>query len=303
MNKLNKSIVIIVSALIFLPAATFACACGCSVFSVGARWMMPFSAGFRTFLLYDFMDQSENWNNWGNAPPNLNSDKEIRTDFYTLGFQDMINREWGFTVQAPVWDRYFRTIDDAGNLAAVDHSALSDIRVTGMYTGLSADMSTGIQFGLKLPTGPFNQSLMDRDTQIGSGTTILLLGGYQMWQGNGWGWYAQALWEHAFNSRDGYRPGDSFDFSIGAHYDNLLSTYHIVPMLQLIASLRSADSGVNADPPNTGYERLYVAPSVEVNIIQGINFYADLKIPVITHMRGYQLVAPALFSVTMSLNI
>jgi len=265
--------------------------------------MMPITAGYRTFLLYDFMDQSENWNNWSSAPLSLNNDKEIRTSFYTLGFQYMANRDWGATVEAPVWDRYYRTIDDANIIASVDHGALGDVRVTGMYTGLSADMSTGIQLGLKLPTGPFNQSLLDRDTQIGTGTTDILFGGYQMWQGNSWGWYMQALWEHAINSRDGYRPGDSFDFSAGVHYDNLLSTYHVVPMLQLIASFRDVDSRMNADSTNTGYERLYIAPSLEVNLMQVMNIYADLKIPVITHVSGYQLVAPSLVSATMSLNL
>lgn len=302
-NLVVKAIIYMTIFSALLPAPVFGCACGCSVFSVGARWMMPISSGYRTFLLYDFMDQSENWNNWRSAATDLNNDKEIRTSFYTLGFEYMANRDWGVMVEAPVWDRYFKTTDDDGNEASMDHSALGDVRIMGMYTGLSEDMSTGIQLGLKLPTGPFNQSLLDRDTQIGTGTTDLLLGGYQMGQEDSWGWYTQALWQHAFNSRDGYRPGDSFDFSIGVHYDKLLDAYKIVPMLQLIASLRSVDSGVNSDPNNTGYERLYVSPSVEVNVSQSIQVYADLRIPVLTHVTGYQLVAPALFNITLSCSL
>ena len=262
--------------------------------------MMPIAAGYRLSLLYNFMDQTSDWNNWQSASASLNDDKQIRTSFYTLGFQDMLNREWGITIEAPLWSRYFKTTDDEGGMASVNHEALGDIRVMGMYTGLSSDMLTGIQFGLKLPTGPFNQSLMDRDTQIGSGTTDGLLGAYQMGQENGWGWYAQALWQHAFDSREDYRPGDSFDFSIGAHYDNLLAKFTIIPMLQLIASFRGTDSGVNADPQNTGYERLYVAPSVEVNLSRQLNLYGDLRIPIATHVNGYQLIAPALLSATMS---
>ncbi len=105
-----------------------------------------------------------------------------------------------------------------------------------------------------------------------------------------------------FDSREGYRPGDSFDFSIGAHYDELLTKYSVIPMLQVVASFRGTDSGVNADPQNTGYARLYVAPTLEVNLSQQINLYGDLRIPVMTHVNGYQLTAPALFSATMSFN-
>ncbi|HQT92041.1 MAG TPA: hypothetical protein PL001_08435, partial [Candidatus Kryptobacter bacterium] len=192
---------------------------------------------------------------------------------------------------------------ESGSLASVDHVSLSDVRVLGMYTGVSEDMSTAIQFGLKLPTGPYNLSLLDRDTQIGTGTTDLLLGGYQMGQEYSWGWYAQAMWQHSFNSRDGYRPGDSFDMTVGVHYDNLLETYKVVPMLQLIASFRGSDSGPNADPPNTGYDRLYLSPGVEVNVSQNIQLYGDVRIPLLTHVTGYQLVAPELFEVTLGYQL
>lgn len=71
-------------------------------------------------------------------------------------------------------------------------------------------------------------------------------------------------------------------------------------MLQLIASFRGTDSGENADPSNTGYERIYVSPGVEVNLARQLNLYADLRIPVMTHVNGYQLISPALVSATMS---
>jgi hypothetical protein len=45
-----------VIATLYLPSTTFACACGCSVFSVGARWIMRISTGYRISLVYDFMD-------------------------------------------------------------------------------------------------------------------------------------------------------------------------------------------------------------------------------------------------------
>jgi len=287
---------------LFLSGSAFACACGCSVFSVGARWMLPISPGFRSYLLFNYMDQLDNWNNWGNAPSLLNGDKEIRTSFYTLGLQYMFDRDWGVTVELPYWDRFARLTDDDGEVVSSSHDALSDVRVIGMYSGLSADMSTGIEFGLKIPTGPFNQPLLDRDTQIGSGTTDLLLGGYRMGQESGWGWYTQVMWQHAFNERDGYRPGDSFDANVGIHYDNLLNEFHVIPMFQLIGSFRAKDSGVEADPDNTGYSRLYLSPSLELIPDARINIYFDLRIPILTRVSGYQLVAPSLVSATFGYN-
>lgn len=186
---------------------------------------MAISPGFRSFLTYDYMDQYQNWHGWSGVPSDLNTDKVIQSDFYTFGLQYMANRDWGVMLEAPVWNRYFQTTDESGGLASVDHGSLADVRVMGMYTGISEDMSTGIQFGLKLPTGPYSLSLLDRDTQIGTGTTDLLLGGYQMGQEDSWGWYAQAMWQHAFNYRDGYRPGDSFDFSVGVHFLSLIPGY------------------------------------------------------------------------------
>jgi hypothetical protein len=290
-------------AMMCLPATSLACACGCNVFSVGGRWLMATSTGYRVSLLYDYMNQYNNWSGWNPASSDLNGDKQIRSSFTTLGFEYMASREWGVMVEAPVWDRYFKSTDEQGYQVSADHISVADVRVTGMYTGLSDDMSTALLFGLKLPTGPFNLSLLDRDTQIGTGTTDLLFGGYQMGQESGWGWYAQALWQHAFNSRDGYRPGDSFDVNVGVHYDQLLQAYSVVPMLQLIASFRGIDGGPNADPANTGYQRLYVTPGLQINLSGTMKLYGDLRIPVLTKVRGQQLVAPSLLSLTLSLDV
>lgn len=285
-----------------IPTVTFACACGCNVFTVGARWTMPTSAGFGASLQYSYMDQTRNWGNWQSASPDANQDQEIRTNFYTLGIQYMADRDWGFKVEAPVWNRYFRTMDEDGNLASATHTSFGDVRFMGMYTGLSEDMSTGLQFGLKLPTGAFNESLLDRDTQIGTGTTDLLLGGYQMGQEKGWGWYVQVMWQHAFNMREGYRPGDSFDVNGGIHYDGLLGSLRIIPVLQLQGSFRGIDSGDKAGPDNTGFERFYVSPGLQVIATSHLSLYADLRIPLMTHVRGNQLVAPALVNVMMGYN-
>ncbi len=212
----------------------------------------------------------------------------------------MENRDWGMMIEIPVWDRFFTAADDNEDIASIEHTSIADIRIMGIYTGLSEDMSTGILFGLKLPTGPFNLSLLDRDTQIGTGTTDLVMGGYKIGQAAGWGWYAHAQFQIPLAARDGYLPGDNFDFSIGLHYDNLEEMYKIVPLLQITASFRSVDSGPNSDPDNTGYERLYISPGAEVTVSSRLTIFGNVKAPLLTHVRGYQLVAPLLSTVTLS---
>ena len=299
-NKLAQFLSAAIILLSLAPAVSAACACGCNVFSAGSMWMMPSSPGLRMALTYNYMDQHTDWSGWNSAAADLNSDKEIRTNFYTLGFQYMENRDWGMMIEIPVWDRYFTTIDDMGSIASIEHASPADIRIMGIYTGLSEDMSTGILLGLKLPTGPFNLSLLDRDTQIGTGTTDLLVGGFRMGQEAGWGWYVHAQFQIPLAARDGYLPGDNFDFSIGMHYDDLADDYKIVPSLQITTSLRSIDSGANSDPDNTGYERLYISPGAEIIINSHLNIFGNVNAPLITHTRGYQLVAPLLSTVTLS---
>ena len=50
--------------------------------------------------------------------------------------------------------------------------------ITGVYSGFSQDMSTGLIFGVNLPTGDFRFAGFDRDVEIGSGSTDVIVGGY-----------------------------------------------------------------------------------------------------------------------------
>ena len=283
--------------------AAFACACGCGVFGVGSRWTMPTESGLNMYLQYSFMDQDKNWIGSSSASADLNGDKEIRTSFFTLGAQYMINRKWGVMAEIPYWDRYLKTTGDSGDIVSAEHHTLSDISLMGMYTGFSPDMSTGIQFGFKLPTGPYNLPGFDPDTQPGYGSISTLLGGYHMGQETGWGWWVQGLWRHALytNSND-YHPGDSFNLAVGAHYDRFAPKTGIVPTLQLIESIRGRDGGSAGDPDNTGFQRLFVTPGVEVDICRTIKFFGDVQLPVYTHANAVtgQLVAPWLINTAVS---
>ena len=166
-------------AVELLPTSSLACACGCNVFDVGTASMLPTDTGVTTFLEYDFMDQTDNRSGTSSAPAANNADKEIRTNFFTAGAQYQITRSWGVMAEVPVWNRTFRTENDAGTgVDTFTHTALGDVRLMGVYTGLSGDLSTGLQLGVKLPTGDWRYGGFDRDTEIGAGSTDILIGGY-----------------------------------------------------------------------------------------------------------------------------
>ena len=151
MKRINKKLTLSVAAALVIIgvgiANCHACACGCGVFDVGNPTMFPHDTGGTAFLEYDYMDQNKNWSGTSHAPAENNDDKDIRTNFWSAGVQYMFSREWGVMAEVPYWQRHFETTDeDTGNIVSFDHSAVGDIRLRGVYTGFSPDMSTGVTF-------------------------------------------------------------------------------------------------------------------------------------------------------------
>ena len=295
MRRFAKPLIALSLYLLFTGRA-LACACGCGVFSVGTSALLPNGAGDNAFLEYDYMNQTRNWSGTSSAPAANNDDKDIRTDFYTAGLQHMFNRDWGLTVEIPYWQRLFVTTLDDGSIGGFHHDALGDIRLIGMYTGFSDDLSTGLFFGLKLPTGDYTYPNLDRDTSIGSGSTDTIIGAYHeanLDAGNEWTWFAQGQWQWAFKSRGGYRPGNELDAATGVYYSGweLGAKSSLAPVLQVLVSDRWQDGGPQASIVGSGYQRLLVAPGLEFDTGK-LRLYADVEVPVYQNVNGNQLVAP-----------
>ena len=310
-RKFDSAVVKISGSLlagILTPGVVHACACGCGVFDVGTSSMFPtLGDNGMVFLQYDYQDQNRNWSGTSSAPAANNNDKEIETHFTTLGVQYMFNSSWGAQIEVPFDVRHFTTDDGTGTGGTVSRnwSQLGDIRLEGIYTGFFADQSAGVTFGVKLPTGDFNHDLdiVDRDTQIGTGSTDILLGGF--YRGNitkdeKWDWFAQGLLDVPALMQGQYRPGVELDTAAGIDYKGFsLGGVRISPVAQVIFSERTSDSGANADPDNSGYERLMLSPGIEFHV-HPVKIYADAEIPVLQNFTGNQLAAPVLFKVSVS---
>jgi len=268
--------------------------------------MFPSGQGGMAFLQYAYQDQDHNWSGTSQAPAANNDDKEIRTHFATLGLQYMFNRTWGVQAEVPYDFRYFKTTDNAGNIVSRNWSQLGDVRVEGIYTGIFPDMSAGVTLGMKLPTGnySYDSDVVDRDSELGSGSTDILLGGFyrnSLTHDNTWKWFAQLLLDVPTLTQVQYRPGVELDTAAGIDYEGLsLGRVRIAPLAQVIFSERTSDSGAHAaSPVASGYQRLMLSPGIEFHI-HPVLVYADAEIPVYQNFTGYQLVAPVLLKVSVS---
>lgn len=286
----------------FIPGASWACACGCGVFDVGTNAMFPTGEGGTVSLEYDFMNQNKNWSGNSSAPGEDNEDKQIRTHFLTAGLQYMFDRTWGVDIKVPFLKRRFTTEEDGSN--TFSHTALGDIRLTGIYTGFSPDLSTGLELGVKLPTGSYTLNGFDRDTAIGSGSTDLLVGAFhrgRFSEDQPYTWVVQGKLDQPVLTQDGYRPGSEINMSAGVAHDPVAlgSGIRVAPILQLINTYRFSDSGFNANSSDTGYERVIISPGVEFSF-GSTRLNANVGLPVFQHVRGNQLVAPVLVRVLVS---
>ena len=291
-------------ATVLSPAAAFGCACGCGVFDVGTSSMFPERQGGTAYVNYSYQDQNQNWSGTSSAPADNNDDKKIETHFVTAGFQYLFNRSWGVQAEVPV---VTRTFDSAANAGPIQWSGLGDIRLKAVYTGFSEDLSSGVSLGLKLPTGSTTHTDdlggIDRDTQIGSGSTDLLLGGFYrhaLVDGSHWQWFAQAELDAPVVKQGDYRPGLEVNAAAGIDYRGWnWGRVKIAPIAQVIGSVRGRDNGAAAAPGDSGYERILLAPGLEAHW-HPFKFYADVELPVYARVNGNQLVAPVLFKLSLS---
>jgi hypothetical protein len=302
-----------VMASVLAPGAACGCACGCGVFDVGGSSMLPQGPGGMVFAEYDFLDQTVNWHDTAQAPAADNADQEIRTDFTMLGLQYMFNRSWGLQAELPYDVRYYR-----GDAGTTRWGSFGDMRLEGIYTGFSPDMSAGVTYGLKFPTGDWTRDggssgLLDRDLELGTGSTDILLGGFYRHTLNsitpGLFWFAQAQLDVPVLIQDGYRPGVELDTALGLYYQGWsIGKVKITPLAQALPCLRTKDTGPWAsggvdDPPvgqpDSGYQRVLLSPGIEFDI-HPWTIYADVEFTAFQDSRGDQLVAPEAFKLIIS---
>lgn len=298
----------IAATTLLLNNSAHACACYfCGGYDVGTGANFPQGPGGMVWTEYDFLSQSRNWSGTSTAPAADNPHKLIQTSWLSAGAQYFFNEDWGLSVVVPSANRLLRQESEHGDHGHGGHGGeggastirwwgMGDVRVSAYYTGLSPDMSTGFNLGVKIPSGDWTQPGVSRDNQIGTGSTDILFGFYHRHRitvDAKWMCYVNAQLDAPVITQAGYTPGLQFGATAGLYYSGLqIGKLKIRPIAQAIFYNRASDSGPEADPGNTGYQQLALSPGIEFDL-HPFRLYADVELPVLNNVVGNQLMAPA----------
>lgn len=288
-----------------VPAAANACSsCGCTLNADWATQGLASGTGWRFDLREDYFNQSElrsGTDSVDRADIELPNEREVQQTTLnrnkTLGLEYSPNARWGIGVSLPWYDRYHTTIGEDQTELSTSHSrGIGDLRVVARYAGFAADHATGIQFGLKLPTGrsddrfrdgPLTGEIVDRGLQPGTGTTDLLFGAYHFGAlATHWDWFAHGLVQVPLDSSDGFKPGDGINLSIGTRY---VASAFFVPQLQLNLRAEKRESGVNADIESSGATLAYLSPGFTLNFSRRLAGFLFVQAPVYQRVNGLQI--------------
>ena len=132
--------------------------------------------------------------------------------------------------------------------------------------------------------------LAERSLQPGTGTTDALLGAFmtRSLPLKDLSWFAQGMVQMPLNARAGYRPGRRLTMDAGLRYD---ATERVSLMVQLNALYRARDSGVSAEPVDSGGTALHLSPGVSIAASKDVRLYGFLQAPLFQYVNGVQLVA------------
>ena len=238
--------------------------------------------------------------------PRDHDEVETVNDNWLAGLDYTFNPDWGVNVSLPIVRRRHSHLQNDPDTGARtpdswNFSSLGDTRVlaryrVGTYEYQGQKLGTlGLNFGVKLATGRFDVQNADgeraeRPLQPGSGTTDALLGGYyaQVLPLKDLSWFAQGLLQAPLDSRDGFKPGRRLSLDAGVRYD---ATESASLLLQINALTKSRDSGINAEPVDSGGRSVHLSPGFSIAATRDVRIYAFLQAPLYQYVNGVQLAA------------
>ena len=308
MQKFRLSTAVLAVSLVPLTAATphpAHASCSATFCSVNTQaetqgiWTEP---GLRLSLRYEYINQDQLRTGAKKAEPTglTGTEDELRTLNRNIqtGLDYSLSRNWSVSAQVPVAQRDHRHVH---NNAPPEYeiwniASLGDIRLSGRYQkALSSDDTVGIQFGLKLPTGKFDETndlglLAERSLQPGSGTTDTLLGiySYHRLAGATTTLFVQGLWQRPVDGRDDYKPGQQLSLDTGLRYT---LTRNLNAQLQLNLLWKDRDRGLNAEADDSGGRSVFLSPGASYALTTVVQLYGFVQLPLYQYVNGTQLTA------------
>jgi hypothetical protein len=302
-------------------AAEAGASCGTAFCMVNTNWNVQgvwTEPGLRLDLRFEYIDQDQpragsKRVGVGEIPQHHDEIRTLNRNWLaTLDYT--FNEAWGVSATLPVIDRDHSHIHNHGGAQLLDQWSFTeagDVRVLGrrQWRAESAEAQRldffGATFGLKLPTGKHDvrnpQGLLaERTLQPGSGTTDLLVGGYfHRVLSSGSSWFADVLIQAPFDEHENFKPGVRSSLDLGYRWE---VAERLGLMLQLNLLHRDRDSGSEAEPDNSGGRFVYVSPGVSYVLLEKLQAYAFLQLPLYQHVNGAQLTADWAFVTGLSVR-
>jgi len=294
------------------PSAQACSACGCTLNSDWASQGLAASGGWRVDLRYDFFEQDQlrsGTDKVSRSSIAFPADDEVQKFTInrntTLSLDYSPNKDWAINLMLPWYDRGHATVAEGDTeLSTSQDSGIGDVRIMGRWSGFAAQRSSGILFGLKLPTGNFNDrfesgpqagEIVDRGLQLGTGTVDAIIGAYNFGMlAPEWGYFAQATLQQPLDSRDDFKPGTGVNVNLGLRYNG---NETIEPNLQLNARVEKREHGANADVRNSGATLVYLSPGVTWKVNRHLSAFGFVQVPIYQRVNGLQLEATQFISV------
>ena len=304
---MTKSFSLPAAALVLLgtAATTLGCSeCGCSLSSDWAAQGFTMMPGVDASLRFEYFEQSDlrsGLHSVDRSSLSFPNDDEIQQRTYSRNawfeLSDVVNSSWALSLAVPWHDRFHTTIAEGDtDISTSRATGIGDLRLLARYQEHVSGRSLGLQFGLKLPTGRFDQTfaegpqageLLDRGLQLGTGTTDLLLGASWFARPSPEvGCFIQATLDQPLAARDGFLPSTSVNLSGGARW---LNPSRVTPQLQLNVKTESREHGAEADTPNSGGTVAYLSPGATVELGSGASAFVFVQLPVYQRVNGLQL--------------
>lgn len=294
--------------------------CGAAFCAASNDWLsltQGVSPGWRVWGQVEYLRQDQLRSGTDTlSPTELTSHHE---EVKTLNRNALLGLEYGF---APDWSaslvlpysnrehlhihhHHGTPIPEAWQIAKI-----GDARLTLRHQGTAhraGETSWSLQGGLKLPTGSTGVRNADgdeaeRSVQPGSGTTDLLLGGglaYAPLSLPG-SLFSNLALQVPLNEQDGYQPG--WRTSVQAGW--LIPVHGKLDLILQGNLLYVAhDSGVNAEPDDSGRMEVALVPGLAYAWSRQLSIYGQLELPVYQNVNGVQLTHDYAVSLGLSLTL
>ncbi len=298
-----------------VPPVRACSTCGCSLSADWAALGYDLMPGFEAGLRYEYFDQSDLRSGTGSAdraafPLPNNAELQQRTlnrnTWFDLGYA--FNRSWSLTASVPFHDRFHTTIAEGDTEISTSRaSGLGDLRLLARYESFTSSHGLGFQFGLKLPTGRFDQTfaegpqageLLDRGLQLGTGTTDMLAGiSWFARPAESLGAFLQLTAQQPLAARDHFLPSASLNLSGGLRW---LNSSRFTPQLQFNVKAEGREHGSASDRDNSGGTLAYLNPGLTAELAARTRAYVFVQLPVYQRVNGLQLEPKWIFSAGVS---